>query len=80
MEAVSCDEAYFELTDYAQNFSRVEAVIGELRREVEMKTGCTVSVGISHNMLLARLSTRKAKPNGQFYLSVHQAEDNIVSI
>lgn len=80
VEAVSCDEAYLELTDYAQDFSRVEAVIGELRREVETKTGCTVSAGISHNMLLARLSTRKAKPNGQFYLSVHQAEDYLDSL
>ena len=80
VEAVSCDEAYLELTDYAQNFSRVEAVIEELRREVETKTGCTVSAGISHNMLLARLSTRIAKPNGQFYLSVDQAEDYLASL
>ena len=80
VEAVSCDEAYLELTDYAEDFSRVEALIGELRREVEMKTGCTVSAGISHNMLLARLSTRTAKPNGQFYLSIDQAEDYLGSL
>ena len=80
VEAVSCDEAYLELTDYAQDFSRVEAVIGELRGEVEMKTGCTVSAGISHNMLLARLSTRKAKPNGQFYLSIDHAEEFLGSL
>ena len=80
VEAVSCDEAYLELTDYAQDFNGVETLIGELRKEVEMKTGCTVSAGISHNMLLARLSTRTAKPNGQFYLSADQAEDYLASL
>ena len=80
VEAVSCDEAYLELTDYAQDFKGVEALIGELRKEVEMKTGCTVSAGISHNMLLARLSTRTAKPNGQFYLIADQTEDYLASL
>ena len=80
VEAVSCDEAYLELTDYACDFSRVETVIGELRGEVEMKTGCTVSAGISHNMLLARLSTRTAKPNGQLYLSIDRAEEYLGSL
>ena len=80
VEAVSCDEAYLELTDYAQDFSRVETVIGELRGVVEMKTGCTVSAGISHNMLLARLSTRRAKPNGQFYLSIDHTEEYLASL
>ena len=80
VEAVSCDEAYLELTDYVENFDRVETVISELRKEVEAKTSCTVSAGISHNMLLARLSTRKAKPNGQFYLAVDRAESFLASL
>lgn len=80
VEAVSCDEAYLELTDYVEDFNRVETVISELRKEVEAKTGCTVSAGISHNMLLARLSTRKAKPNGQFYLAVDRAESFLASL
>lgn len=29
------------------------------------------------NILLAKLATRKAKPNGQFYLEQHKAEDFI---
>ena len=80
VEAVSCDEAYLELTDYAKDFNRVDTVIGELRREVESKTGCTVSTGISHNMLLARLATRKAKPNGQFYLALDQIENFLATL
>jgi len=32
------------------------------------KTGCTASAGFGSNRLQARLATKKAKPNGHFYL------------
>ena len=73
IEAVSCDEAYLELTEYCRDFDHVCEVVRELRNEVQVKTGCTVSAGISHNMLLARMSTRVAKPDGQFYLSAKES-------
>jgi nucleotidyltransferase/DNA polymerase involved in DNA repair len=42
----------------------------EIRSEIyQSSRGCTASIGISHNMLLCRLATSKAKPNGVFYLS-----------
>lgn len=73
IEAVSCDEAYIELTDYCRDFEQVSEVVQEIRNEVKVKTGCTVSAGISHNMFLARMCTRVAKPNGQYYLSAKNA-------
>jgi len=36
------------------------------------ETGCSASAGISHNLLLARLATKAAKPNGHFWLLPHQ--------
>ena len=75
VQAVSCDEAYIELTDYARDFKGVSDIIQRLRHDVESKTGCTVSAGISHNLLLARMATRQAKPNGQFVLSMDEAEE-----
>ena len=75
VEAVSCDEAYIELTDYIEGIHQAEKIVQELRDEVEAKTGCTVSAGIAHNMLLARMSTRVAKPNGQFHLPVGEVEN-----
>ena len=75
IEAVSCDEAYVELTDYADGIEEVERIVRELRDEVRDKTGCTVSAGISHNMLLARMCTRVAKPDGQFRLSPDGVDD-----
>lgn len=75
VEAVSCDEAYIDLSDFADSFDGVEKLVKEIRIEIETKTGCTVSAGISHNMLLARISTRSAKPNGQFYLPLERVQD-----
>jgi DNA repair protein REV1 len=44
----------------------VNALAAELRADIERATGgCTASVGIGPNKLLARLATRAAKPQGQ---------------
>ncbi len=75
VEAVSCDEVYIELTDYADSMEQVQNIVQALRAEVQEKTGCNVSAGISHNMLLARMATRLAKPNGQFYLPRESLQD-----
>jgi DNA repair protein REV1 len=79
VEAVSCDEAYLELTEYCRDFDHVSQVIQELRDEIQAKTGCAVSAGISQSMLLARMSTRVAKPDGQFYLSAKESVGFITS-
>lgn len=41
----------------------------EIRKEIYETTRCTASAGVAGNMLMARLATRKAKPNGQCYIS-----------
>lgn len=35
---------------------------------------CLVSIGISHNVLCAKLATRKAKPAGSFHLMKEDTE------
>ena len=68
---VSIDEALLEISSLIDDENTVEQVQGfceSLRREIYEQTRCTVSVGVSHNVLLAKLSLRKAKPNGYFYL------------
>lgn len=44
-----------------------------MRAEIQAATGCTASAGIGPNMLLARLATKRAKPNGQFCVTAAQA-------
>jgi DNA repair protein REV1 len=40
-----------------------------IRAEIFAATGCPASIGISHNTLLARLASRKAKPANAFHLT-----------
>ena len=68
IKAVSCDEAYFELTDYVSCTSEACEIVEESRKEIYDKTKCHASAGIAQNMLLARSCTRVAKPCGQFCL------------
>lgn len=44
-----------------------------LRAEVEAATGCTASAGIGPNMLLAKMATSRAKPNGCYRVARAEA-------
>lgn len=43
-------------------------VVQIIREEIKKKTNCPASAGVASNILLARMSTKVAKPNGQFHL------------
>ncbi|XP_075504709.1 DNA repair protein REV1 isoform X2 [Primulina tabacum] len=73
VQAVSCDEAFLDISE-----SEVEdplCLSSGIRKEIFDTTGCTVSAGISSNMLMARLATKSAKPNGQYYLPPEKVDD-----
>ncbi|KAM7252192.1 hypothetical protein ACFE04_024075 [Oxalis oulophora] len=63
VQAVSCDEAFLDVTEVQGKDPEVLA--SAIRKEIFDTTGCTASAGISGNMLMARLATTTAKPNGQ---------------
>lgn len=44
----------------------------QVRAEILAATGCTASAGIGPNMLLARLATKAAKPNGQLRIRTNE--------
>jgi DNA repair protein REV1 len=46
----------------------VEDLCSNFRKNILKLTKCTVSIGASHNVLLAKLATKRIKPDGQFYL------------
>ncbi|CAG8223682.1 unnamed protein product [Penicillium salamii] len=48
--------------------AKADEIAVDLRNSIKEKTGCAVSVGIGGNILLAKVSLRKAKPAGQFQL------------
>lgn len=51
-----------------------------IRQEIAETTRCTASAGIAENMLLARLATRSAKPNGQCFISSDKVGFDIPSL
>lgn len=63
VQPVSVDEAYLE---FPSNLNGL-AVAKYIREQIfEVTGGCPSSAGVSYNILLARLATKKAKPNGQY--------------
>jgi len=62
VQPVSVDELYVECAAGHD----VPAATKFLREEIFRQTGCSASAGVGRNMLLARLGTAKAKPNGLF--------------
>ncbi|XP_034069694.1 LOW QUALITY PROTEIN: DNA repair protein REV1 [Gymnodraco acuticeps] len=78
IEALSCDELLIdgsallaELRIDPQDLART------IRADIKEKTGCCASVGMGSNILLARLATRKAKPDGQHLLKPEEVDDFI---
>ncbi|XP_017887122.1 DNA repair protein REV1 isoform X2 [Ceratina calcarata] len=78
IEAVSCDEMYADCTQILQASGLTPMEFATvIRHEIKGKTGCPVSTGFGSNKLLARLATKKAKPNGQFYIQQGHINDCI---
>ncbi|KAE9408827.1 DNA repair protein [Gymnopus androsaceus JB14] len=80
LQAVSVDEALIDVTlavDRLREGAKTESTcpydpakeLAELiRKQVKDSTGCEISIGISHNISLARLATRRAKPAKSYHL------------
>uniref|UniRef100_A0A7S3A6R9 DNA polymerase kappa n=1 Tax=Rhodosorus marinus TaxID=101924 RepID=A0A7S3A6R9_9RHOD len=92
VEAVSVDEAFLDVTDAdlpqdilaampeLSNMPPAERIALTIRRRIAEETGCPSSAGIGANKLLARLATKRAKPNGQFYLSDEEAVQYVADL
>jgi len=69
---LSIDEAYLTFPGNARSSAEdVERLMSDVRQRVREATGgCTCSIGASWNSsMISRLATRKAKPDGQFFVS-----------
>ncbi|XP_054442300.1 DNA repair protein REV1 isoform X2 [Pteronotus mesoamericanus] len=80
IEAVSCDEALVDITEIlAETRLTPDEFANAVRMEIKDQTNCAASVGIGSNILLARMATRKAKPDGQYHLKPEEVDDFIRS-
>ncbi len=75
VKGVSCDEAFVDVTQLVDSEQGALSLVRDLRAEILNQTGCTASVGISHNMLLAKMATNRAKPNGVYYYPIKGSEE-----
>ncbi|XP_053919959.1 DNA repair protein REV1 isoform X1 [Cuculus canorus] len=78
IEAVSCDEALVDITEIlTETRLTPDDLANAIRTEIKAQTKCTASVGMGSNILLARMATRKAKPDGQYHLKPEEVDDFI---
>ena len=65
VEPVSLDEAYLDLSGTERLHGEPPAIVlARLARRIESEIGITVSIGLSHNKLLAKLASELDKPRG----------------
>ncbi|XP_030057278.1 DNA repair protein REV1 isoform X2 [Microcaecilia unicolor] len=78
IEAVSCDEALVDTTEIlAETSLTPNEIANAIRMEIKEKTKCIASIGMGSNILLARMATRQAKPDGQYHLKPEDVDDFI---
>ncbi|KAG7262879.1 hypothetical protein CRUP_021075, partial [Coryphaenoides rupestris] len=78
IEALSCDEVLIDATALLSELAVApDDLARAIRGDIQERTGCSASVGMGSNILLARLATRKAKPDGQYMLRSEEVDDFI---
>lgn len=76
VEVFSIDELFMDITMSAHLFGGTYGLIEKLKTRISEEIGpfITVSIGISHNKLLAKLASGLKKPNGVFAIRPDQIE------
>ncbi|KAI8808125.1 hypothetical protein BJ742DRAFT_291473 [Cladochytrium replicatum] len=69
LQVVSCDEAYLDVSHQITKIGEgMElALANRIREEVRVEAGVPASIGIAENQLLARMATKRAKPDGAWF-------------
>ncbi|KAJ1964776.1 deoxycytidyl transferase [Dispira parvispora] len=76
-EEDSTTPTYIALTDY---HSICLTLAKEIRRTIFETTQCHASIGISENIILARMATKRAKPAGQYYMEMNKAVQELAAL
>ena len=64
VEPLSLDEAFLDISGAGKMWPNPQIVAEELRDRVTDETGLTASVGVASNKFLAKLASKRAKPDG----------------
>lgn len=71
VEVFSLDELFMDITKTEHLFGDVKTIIERIKTRIHNEIGeyITVSIGISHNKLLAKLASGLKKPNGVYMIT-----------
>ncbi|CAO3689560.1 hypothetical protein G6F70_002841 [Rhizopus microsporus] len=81
IQVASVDEALIDVSSHISTLyqGEEEALALKIRKEIRDATGCEVSIGIGPNILLARMSTKRAKPSNIFYCKTEKDKQELLS-
>lgn len=77
LEVFSIDELFLDITTTKDLFGGTEKLINRLKEHIKREMGniITVSVGVSHNKLLAKMASGLDKPNGVTYITPQNIDE-----
>lgn len=64
IEPLSLDEAFLDVTENKKNIASATLIARDIRQEIFVETGLTVSAGVSYNKFLAKTASEINKPDG----------------
>ncbi len=68
IEPLSIDEAFLDLSGVLRLHGPAYDIATRMRRDIKEEIGLTASIGIAGNKFLAKLGSKKAKPDGIFVM------------
>ncbi len=75
VEPLSIDEAFLDLSHPGQEAKHPAQELARLAQTVQDQVGITISIGLSHNKLLAKIASDLDKPDGFAVLGEAEAKD-----
>jgi len=81
LEVFSIDELFLDVTKTAQFFGGTESLCQQIKGAMRKEIGeyITCSIGISYNLLLAKLASGLKKPNGIFEITLDNRDEILFS-
>jgi DNA polymerase IV len=74
VEPLSLDEAYLDLGGSLKLFGSPATIADRIRADVRSELELPVSIGIGPGKLIAKIASRRAKPDGVFAVEEHEAK------